>query len=279
MNPTISIIIPCYNQAQFLGETLQSIVSQEFQNWECIIVNDGSPDNTNDIANEWIFKDSRIKYLKKENSGVSDTRNFGIKHAIGEFILPLDADDIIDKFYIKEALEAFEKHPKAKLIYSNFRFFGIIEGEKVLPEYKFENMLIENQIFVSAIFRRTDFNRTNGYNRNMIDGLEDWDFWLSFLDEDDLVIKLNGFHLHYRIKEISRSKEVSIEKNEKLLIQIFKNHTSLFLKHFNPIRDHINADASKKELNQIKQSAEYRIGKIVYYPYLIFIKIFNRLAR
>lgn len=278
-NPTISIIVPCYNQAEFLDETLQSVIDQEFQNWECIIVNDGSPDNTEDIAKEWVEKDCRIKYYTKRNTGVSDTRNFGIKHATGEFILPLDADDTIDKSYIKEALIVFEKQPKVKLVYSNIRFFGTVNREKILSAYRYQNMLTENQIFVSAIFRKSDFLKTNGYNLNMADGLEDWDFWLSFLDENDLVIKLDGFYLNYRIKARSRSTEISINKNENLLIQIFKNHTSLFLRFFNPIRDHINADHYKSELDKTLESAEYRIGKILCFPYRILTRVLNRLLR
>lgn len=71
----ISVIVPCYNQAQYLDECLQSVLDQTYQNWECIIVNDGSPDNTEEIALRWTKKDSRFRYLKKENEGLSSARN------------------------------------------------------------------------------------------------------------------------------------------------------------------------------------------------------------
>lgn len=84
-NPLISIIIPCYNQAQYLPETLQSVMEQVYPNWECLIVNDGSPDNTEEIALDWCRKDTRFRYLSKPNGGLSDTRNFGIKHSSGKY--------------------------------------------------------------------------------------------------------------------------------------------------------------------------------------------------
>ncbi len=90
--PLISVIVPCYNQAQYLDECLQSVLDQTYQDWECIIVNDGSPDNTEEVAKKWLAKDSRFKYFYKENGGLSSARNAGIKDSIGQFIFFLDFD-------------------------------------------------------------------------------------------------------------------------------------------------------------------------------------------
>ena len=90
MNPLISVIVPCYNQAQYLDECLQSVLNQTYQNWECIIVNDGSPDNTHEIAESYCRKDARFKYFYKENGGLSSARNAGISISNGEFIQFLD---------------------------------------------------------------------------------------------------------------------------------------------------------------------------------------------
>ena len=84
MNPLVSIIVPCYNQAQFLPEALQSVLEQTHTNWECIIVNDGSPDNTEGVAQEWLVKDSRFKYVYKENGGLSSARNAGLDKVVGD---------------------------------------------------------------------------------------------------------------------------------------------------------------------------------------------------
>ena len=147
MNPLVSIIVPCYNQAQYLPDSLQSVLDQEYTNWECIIVNDGSPDNTEKVAKEWVEKDNRFQYFHKENSGVSDTRNFGIENSTGKYILPLDGDDKISKEYLREAVEIMEKNPEVKIVYSNRILFGDVNRKDVLPPYKFENLIINKHIF------------------------------------------------------------------------------------------------------------------------------------
>ena len=93
--PLISVIIPAYNAEQFLDETLESVLSQTYENWECIIVNDGSTDNTEEIAKKWCEKDSRFRLTNKENGGLSSARNWGIKESKAEYIAFLDADDIL----------------------------------------------------------------------------------------------------------------------------------------------------------------------------------------
>jgi hypothetical protein len=155
--------------------------------------------------------------------------------------------------------------------------FGEKNRKLVLKDYKYENMFLENQISVSAIYRKADFLNTNGYNENMAEGLEDWDFWLSFLKESDKVVKLNAFHLLYRIKDISRSASIDSVKNEKLLLQIFKNHLPLFLEYCNPVRDHIEAAHYKWEANLYKNSVEYKIGDIICFPVKCIKKAFRKI--
>lgn len=275
--PSISVIVPCYNQAEYLPETLQSVLEQDYSNWECIIVDDGSTDNSRKIAGQWVEKDNRFKCFYKENTGVSDTRNYGIRQALGEYILPLDGDDKISPTYINEALKIFGQNPDIKLIYSDIILFGAKDQKLILTEYEYKKMFLENQISVSAIFRKADFLQTDGYNTNMVDGLEDWDFWLSFLKESDKVVKLKNFHLFYRIKDISRSTMIDTAKNEKLLLQIFKNHLPLYLEYFNPIRDHIEATHYKWEANLYKNSIEYKIGDIICFPVKLIRKVFRRI--
>lgn len=95
MNPKVSVIVPCYNQAQFLAETLDSVLAQTYENWECIIVNDGSTDNTESIAIEYCKIDKRFKYIKQQNQGRCVARNLGINIAEGEYVQFLDSDDVL----------------------------------------------------------------------------------------------------------------------------------------------------------------------------------------
>ena len=93
--PLISVVIPAYNAELFLDETLESVLSQTYENWECIIVNDGSTDSTESVAKKWCEKDSRFRLTNKENGGLSSARNWGIKESKAEYIAFLDADDIL----------------------------------------------------------------------------------------------------------------------------------------------------------------------------------------
>lgn len=279
MNPIISVIMPCYNQAQYMPDALQCLLDQEYPHWECIMVNDGSPDNTEDVALQWVKKDSRFKYFKKENSGVCHTRNYAVKQAVGEYIVPLDGDDKLGPHYFSEAIQTFTKDPDVRLIYSDTILFGDRNKEIVNPPFEFEEMLTGNLIHNSAIFRKDDFTESGGYNPNMVYGIEDWDFYLSLLKPEYKVVKLDAFHYHYRIKAVSRSAGINTheEKNNAMLLQMFKNHIPLFLEYFNPIRDRIEAETYKKELSWHYNTAEYRTGRTIFAPFHSIKKAFRNI--
>ena len=131
--PLISVIVPCYNQSIYIDECLQSVLDQTYKNWECIIVNDGSPDNTEEVALRWVEKDARFIYLKKENGGLSSARNAGIEKAKGEWILPLDCDDKIDSQYLE--LAAIEIKNGYDLIYFSLQLFGEENYEINITEF------------------------------------------------------------------------------------------------------------------------------------------------
>lgn len=230
-NILISVIVPCYNQAQYLDECLQSVLDQTYQEWECIIVNDGSPDNTEEVAKKWLVEDSRFKYFYKENGGLSSARNFGIDNAEGEWILPLDCDDYISNDYLDLAKNHFRKE-NLKVIYCNAKKFGTTNENFVLPSFSLENLAKRNVIFCSAFFRKKDWLIIGGYDENFLHGLEDWDFWIRLLEDGGSVKKLENVCFFYRIKEISmltnllNSKEFynSIKYLEKKHLDFFHNY-------------------------------------------------------
>ena len=142
MEKLVSIIVPCYNQGNYLNDSLQSVLNQTHASWECIIVDDGSTDETKDIASKWVEKDSRFKYVYKSNEGLCAARNSGIIIATGDYILPLDADDKISENYIKLALLEFEKNNNLKVVYCNALKFGLINEKWKLPDYSLKNLAI-----------------------------------------------------------------------------------------------------------------------------------------
>ncbi|RYX81126.1 glycosyltransferase family 2 protein, partial [bacterium] len=91
----VTIITPCYNYGKFLAEALDSLLLQTYSNWECIIVNDGSIDNTDEVALQYTAKDQRFKYINQKNGGLPNARNSALKIAQGKYIQLLDADDLL----------------------------------------------------------------------------------------------------------------------------------------------------------------------------------------
>ncbi len=273
--PIISIIVPCYNQAQYLPETLESVLKQKLENWECVIVNDGSPDNTEDVALEWCKKDTRFKYFRKENGGLSDARNYGIKHSNGKYILPLDSDDLISEDYTTEAIDVFEQdyNNEIRVVFCRAMLFGVDTGEWDLLPYSYRNMLfIRNCIYCSGVYRRVDYDKTVGYNTNMTKGWEDYDFWLSLLSPEDKVVKLDKFHFFYRTKNVSMRTAITENLESELRLLIFKNHMDIYLKYLNPIE--MNRKLMK--LEHIETSIQYKIGGLILAPFRYLRNLFRK---
>lgn len=205
----VSIIVPCYNQAQYLDECLQSVLHQTYNNWECIIINDGSTDDTADISKNWIEKDARFFYFEKKNGGVASARNYGIKKSKGIYILPLDGDDYISNNYIETCVNEFEANINIKLVYGKAMKFGQINMEWDLPAYSFENILKYNMIFCTALFKRTDFDLVGGYDEKMTMSAEDWEFWINLLKNGGKVVRNLKCTFYYRIKVGSRNANIT----------------------------------------------------------------------
>lgn len=226
MTALISIIVPCYNQAQYLDECLQSVYNQSFQEWECVIVDDGSPDNTEVVARRWTVKDCRFKYFKKQNEGVCAARNYGIERAIGQWILPVDSDNSINQDYLLEASKYFDKN--FKVIYGNARKYGAINEDWILPPFTRKKMAVYNIIDTCAFYKKIDFNEIGGYDEQMIHGLEDWEFWINLLKDGGDVKHLPAIHFNYRVQEKSRTAGLDMQKFEKMVRYIERKHTSFF---------------------------------------------------
>lgn len=249
----VSIIVPCYNQSQYLAEALQSILDQTHTNWECIIVNDGSPDDTATIASTWTIKDSRFKYLEKENGGLSAARNSGITMADGEFILPLDADDRINSKYLELAIQEFERDPNLKLVYCKAEKFGDESGVWDLPDFSLYNLSQNNLIFCSAMFKTKEWKVIGGYDVKMIYGWEDWEFWISMLKNGGGVKKLEEVGFYYRVKSNSMLDKTKGLKSDYLLNYLSVKHADFFVEHYGSFKK------MQQELEQNRNEYEYKL--------------------
>lgn len=256
----VSVIVPCYNQASFLDDALQSVLNQSFTDWECIIINDGSTDDTGTISSKWIPKDLRFKYIEQENRGVCNARNTAIAASTGNFILPLDADDVITEDYLELAVNVFQKNPGLKLVYCNAAKFGEEEGDWKLPSFSLSNLASENLIFSSALFKKDDWKKVGGYDDKMRDGWEDWEFWISLLKDGGAVKKIDRTCFHYRIRQNSRNWIIKGDRAKKLYKYISIKHADFFVEQlgsFFELRD--RAKEIEKEHQMRLQSEKFVI--------------------
>lgn len=289
--PLVSIIVPCYNQALFLDECLQSVHNQVYINWECIIINDGSSDNTEEIAGKWINKDSRFKYIYKENGGLSSTRNEGLDNATGEFIQFLDSDDVLDTLKLELSLAECEMNVDYNyiIIISNFRLFTNNINETVEAycdlSYKlftFENILYNwDSVFTIPIhcgLFKTIFFDDFRFPENL-KAKEDWIMWLSFFKKESKVYFINKPLAFYRFHEKSMTKNYAfVQENQLQSIFFLKNLISEkdyldFLVH--SLEEKYNSNIKlQTTISNYRKSRSYRVIEKLKKQYLLRL-IFN----
>jgi glycosyltransferase involved in cell wall biosynthesis len=255
--PLVSVIIPCYNHGDFLQDTINSVLGQTYKHFEIIVINDGSTDVlTNTMLKDADWPNTMVLHI--QNSGVSYARNLGIENSRGKYILPLDGDDKIAPTYLEQAVRVLET-TSTTVVTSQVEYFGKKQGLFRLPEYSLEGLMGQNLLVCTSMFRRTDFDKTAGFNINMKEGFEDWDFWLSLLKGGGSVFLINEVLFYYRIRKTSRNASISLEAQAKLRKQIYFNHKDLFSSHyFNPLQ-------SFEYLN-LYNSKEYRLGNMLLAP-------------
>lgn len=230
--PKVSVIIPCYNCGLYVAETIESVLRQTYSNIEIVCVNDCSSDNSSEVIKKYADKYENILFLdEKVNRGVCYARNLAVENSSGEYILPLDADDIIEPEYIEKAAEVLNNRPEIGIVYCKARIFGSKNKLWKLPEFDKDKILYQNCIFNSAMFRKKDFLKCGGYNENMKNGCEDWDLWLSFVENGFLAYRIDEVLFKYRkTKQASRS-NVADKSANSFLDEMVKNHINLYLKN------------------------------------------------
>ncbi|WP_432222939.1 glycosyltransferase family 2 protein [Flavobacterium sp. TMP13] len=260
--PTVSLIIPCYNNEKYIKKTLTSVKEQTYSSWECIIINDGSTDNSEETILNYIEGDPRFTYKYQENQGVCTARNSAIKNfSKGKYILCLDGDDLISKNFIDETVEILESNTNVIIATSKIQFFGRSRGNFKVASYDMATLLAENQLVITSLFRKDDFDKVGGFNNNMSEGLEDWDFWISILKNNPSGQIKNAPNacFYYRLLNVSRNNQITEDKEKRLRYQLWENHKELFSLYF--------VDPTKSfEFRKYSNSIEYKLGKIILAP-------------
>ncbi len=229
MDKKVSVIIPVYNvKPKYIEEAVNSVLNQTYKNIEIIIVNDGSDDNQT-LNFLKCINNEKIKVINQENKGLSAARNTGITTSSGEYILPLDSDDKIEKTYIEKAVKVIENNLSIGMVYCEAEHFGAKTGKWELPEYNREDFLYTNCIFCSALYRKTDWEKAGKYDEKMRDGCEDWDLWLSFIELGLKPFRIPEVLFYYRKHASGSMLDKTSRKIKSILKQIVNNHENLYL--------------------------------------------------
>ncbi len=228
---SISVIIPCYNQGEYLEDCLESVYNQTVQAHEIIVINDGSGDKTQEIAERYMFKDfplieSPVKVIYQVNKGLPSARNTGIMAATGDYILPLDADDMLMENAI-ETLSREIQQTNADIMAPSFKEFGKSDREVILGSFAMEDLKVGNRLGYFSAIRRSALVDVGGYNPKMKWGWEDWDLWFDLFKRGKTICVLQDILVKYRVKEKSMIHEANAHGDE-LMEQIKRNHPSLF---------------------------------------------------
>ena len=175
-----SVIIPSYNRSGFISETIDSILKQTFQDWECIVVDDGSTDNTKDVIDRIIQKDSRVRYIYQENNERSAARNNGVKHALGKYICILDSDDQFTENHLQGLFDVISKRNfKDEIYYTDCTIVKPSERIEVIdpPEEDLIHFLVHHPIIPARICASTEIFKSNLYDEDIV-VVEDLILWL-----------------------------------------------------------------------------------------------------
>ena len=220
-----SIIIPAYNASKHITETIRSVLNQTYPNWELIIIDDGSSDNTLEIIHDLSKSEPRIKYVTKKNSGVSDTRNMGISLAKGEFISFLDADDIWHDTNLEEKIRFIIKHnidaaySKCEKIDSNSKSLNTILTGSDTPLLNDILFLKGNYITAPSgiVLKKNVLDAIDGFDINLSNNA-DQDLWIRILSNNFKIKLISEVLWQYRVHAYNMSSNIALLEKDSFYI-------------------------------------------------------------
>jgi glycosyltransferase involved in cell wall biosynthesis len=191
----VSIIIPCYNYSRYLHECFSNLQAMTYQDWEAIVIDDGSTDQTMEVVRSWQTKEPRIQYFYQQNQGVSKARNYGLNKSNGDLIQFLDADDLLSKEKLEVQVAYFKKFQEADLTYTENYYFQDGFSKTKFPDqemlgrewmirfsgegaFAMEQLIRNNLAVVSSPMIRKDLAKKAGNFPESIAHTEDWQYWM-----------------------------------------------------------------------------------------------------
>lgn len=213
MDTLFSIIIPCYNQAHFLPDCLESLLQQTYSNWEAIVVNDGSVDDTSKVVLSYSIEDSRIKLVEKKNGGLSSARNYGIRNAKGERFIFLDSDDFLYEKCLENIASIIQTVNENCLIQCGYSYITE-DKQKILSEVKiykkvslYPEILEGNIGPCHSICISKKLVESIGFFDESLKSVEDWDFWMRAVKAGCTIEIISNPMVYYRYSKNSMSRD------------------------------------------------------------------------
>jgi glycosyltransferase involved in cell wall biosynthesis/tetratricopeptide (TPR) repeat protein/SAM-dependent methyltransferase len=226
----VSVIIPCYNYARYLPDAVGSVLAQTHQDFEIIIVDDGSTDDTQQVAEQLVTAHSNhhIRVILQQNSGQpAISRNRGISEARGEYILCLDADDMIAPTMLEECVRVLEANPDISIAYTDQQYFGDGPARRVETlEYDFDRLAQSNFMGYCSLYRRRAWEDVGGYRTN-VKGYEDWDFWITCGEKRHVGRRIPKPLFQYRQHDGGLYAD-AVKRDQQLKAQIVLNHPKVY---------------------------------------------------
>lgn len=204
-SPKVSVIVPCYNLGAFLDEAIDSVLAQTFQDFEVLVVDDGSTDPATQalLAD---YRRPRTRVMRTPHAGVSAARNTAIAHTTGTYLCALDADDRLEPAYLEKAVERLEADPSIAFVSCWLRTFGDEQWEWTPERCDLPGLLWEDTVLTASLVRRDAVVAVGGYDAGMpIQGAEDWDLWLTLVERGYRGVILPEVLFNYRRRSGSLS--------------------------------------------------------------------------
>lgn len=220
----ISIIIPSYNQQEYLCDAIDSALAQTVP-CEIIVIDDGSTDDSLEIARRY---GNKIKLISQVNKGLASARNTGIMNATGDWILPLDADDMLKENCVEKMLEVIDKDPHANIIAPSFKTFGTTNQEVIIGDANVMQFLEANRIGYFSAIRKSKLLEIGGYSPRMTWGYEDLHLWINLLNRGAKLVTIKDILVLYRTKAESMITVAQAHHGE-LMEQIKKDFKELYV--------------------------------------------------
>jgi len=220
----VSIIIPCFNYGAFLAEAIESALAQTYRKVEILVMDDGSPDDTPDIARTF---NSRIQYIRTPNQGHGATLNDALQRICGTYYICLDADNSLSPNYVDKTLSLMESAgPETGYIYTQRELFGLRTGISASPAYDLKRLKVRNYIDTCSLIR-TDLGRRYGYDTRLLQG--DYDFYLTLAQNGYGGILLNEPLFRYRTHHSSMTNSLSSQYRQvEAQLEILHKHAGFY---------------------------------------------------